>query len=76
MRTINRKWLGSKLHPIIIKGTKKKKKKETNNPLIAARDKVTANMGEPSHTPQTYTKGEKQHADATRVKDGPSQRVQ
>lgn len=59
MRTINRKWLSSKLHPIIIKAKKTKKKRETNNPQITARHKVTANTGEPSHTSHKRTRSGK-----------------
>lgn len=54
MRTINRKWLSSKLHPIIIRTKKVDKQSQ-----ITARHKVTANTGEPSHTPRKLTRSGK-----------------
>lgn len=52
MRAINRKWLSSKLHPIIIETKTQDKQSE-----IAARHKVTDNADErPRILAQTYNK--------------------
>lgn len=66
IRAINRKWLSSKLHPIII--TERKKKPTDKQSKITTRHKVIHNTDKRPQTPaQTYNSPEKQHTAGTQT---------